>query len=153
MPIPASRPPSMPASLNAARPTETTDSQSSRGSCSTRPGAGKCWPISADALARTRPSSSRTRHVVPVVPWSIARITRGCYAATSELLATRTPELGMPVTPAGDEAGDAPFRPLERGMKLFSALRRRGQAPTGETRAREVDPVRLVGRTPDDDLL
>ena len=43
-------------------------------SCPGHPEWGKCWPNSEYALPFGAPSLSNTVHVVPVVPWSIARI-------------------------------------------------------------------------------
>ena len=76
MPIPARSPPLAPAESSASLATARVTSQISRASCSTQPGRGKCWWNSRYARPAGRPRSSNTMHVVPVVPWSIARIKR-----------------------------------------------------------------------------
>ncbi len=77
IPIAASSREETPASATAASAAASTLCQISSGSCSTQPGCGKCWGNSRYARPATFSSSSTTRHVVPVVPWSIARITSG----------------------------------------------------------------------------
>ena len=64
-----------PAAASASAAAGSTLAQISSGSCSTHPGRGKCCPSSLYPRPITRSPPSTTRHVVPVVPWSIARIT------------------------------------------------------------------------------
>src|SRR5215204_72508 len=74
IPMPASERPSIPAESSASLATERVTSQISLASCSTQPGRGKCWRNSRYARPTGRPRSSKVMQVVPVVPWSIARI-------------------------------------------------------------------------------
>ena len=97
-----------PASSAAA----TTLAQISCGSCSTQPARGKCCCSSRYARAWTSSRSSTSRHVVPVVPWSIARITRAvrrtrACAATRRRTRRRSP-------PACDRRSCAARRRIRR---------------------------------------
>ena len=74
IPMPASERPSIPAESSASFATARVTSQISLASCSTQPGRGKCWRNSRYARPAGRPRSSKAMQVVPVVPWSIARI-------------------------------------------------------------------------------
>ena len=65
-----------PADASAASAAASTLDQISTGSCSTHPGCGYRAEISTYPRPRISSSSSTTRHVVPDVPWSIARINR-----------------------------------------------------------------------------
>ena len=60
---------------SAAAAASTTVCQISSGSCSTQPGRGIVLAELAVAAPERPEPSSTTRQVVPVVPWSIARIT------------------------------------------------------------------------------
>ena len=91
IPIASSSLAATPAAASASAAVCSTLAQISSGSCSTQPGSGKCCRISRYPRPSTRSSGSTTRHVVPVVPWSIARITavvdqhggRPCVSRTS----------------------------------------------------------------------
>ena len=72
MPTAATSFPETPARASARRSVETVESQISSRSCSTHPGFGKCWGNSWVTLPFTVSFLSRTRTVVPVVPWSMA---------------------------------------------------------------------------------
>ena len=75
IPIAVSSRAATPASASASAAVCSTLAQISSGSCSTQPGSGKCCRISRYPRPIVRSSGSTTRHVVPVVPWSMARIT------------------------------------------------------------------------------
>src|SRR6266536_2948957 len=64
-----------PASARASAAACSTLAHSSHGSCSTHPGRGVARPTGTVARPSTSGGSSTTRQVVPVVPWSTARIT------------------------------------------------------------------------------
>src|SRR3954469_12931579 len=64
-----------PASRSASSIAASTDCQMSSGSCSTQPGCGNVRVTSRQPRPRVRSVSSRARHVLPVVPWSMPRST------------------------------------------------------------------------------
>ena len=74
IPTACSSPGRTPASASASPATAWVTLHSSPRSCSTQPGWGKCWRNSRYARPIGSKSESYTKHVVPVVPWSIARI-------------------------------------------------------------------------------
>ena len=76
IPMPARSEPVIPASASASWPTRRVTSQISAASCSTQPARGKYCRNSEYARPTGCPSASKTRHFVPVVPWSIPRIMR-----------------------------------------------------------------------------
>ena len=84
IPIASSSAPSMPAAAIASAATRRVTSQISPASCSTQPGPREVLlELRVGAAGDPRPRASKTRQVVPVVPWSIARITRGTYPASA----------------------------------------------------------------------
>ncbi len=82
MPTAASSPGATPAASSASPATACVTAHISAASCSTHPGRGKCLPNSRYARPASCASTSKTRHVVPVVPWSMAsRIGGPAYPA------------------------------------------------------------------------
>ena len=75
IPIASRSPAATPAAASASAAVCSTLAQISSGSCSTQPGPREVLLELAIPAPEHRSSGSTTRHVVPVVPWSIARIT------------------------------------------------------------------------------
>src|SRR5206468_2741697 len=103
-----------------------TLAQISSGSCSTHPGRGKCCGSSAYPRPCTFSSSSTRRQVVPVVPWSIARITSLETTDAPSGTGTTRPAATRPLRGGGSQ----PLLPRPRARRSLR-LERLAQEPPG----------------------
>src|SRR3989440_2766028 len=150
MPTAVRSPWPIPASASASPATAWVTSQISRASCSTQPGLGNDGVISRVAWAMGSARSSKTKHVVAVVPWSIARIMSGA-SLTRHLAHCRSGERVSHFD--GLEAPKAAISGVDRADAVLAHERRqvrigyeRAANAAGSGRSVEVEESGLLAR-------